>query len=927
MGITSAKFLGTTLLGMLTAAVAARAQGPLQPPAALLAWWPMDGNADDIGPLALHGALAQAGGTFAAGHVLDGFRPTAPDGHIAVPDAPELRFRSHFTFEAWVRVDSLATGPTYFVNKGTGDRRATPYTFGVIGTNGIVTGTSVIGGPAAPGRPFVTLSNGTMDRVVISNRTLTSGAFAHVAFTVTSTLCTIYVDGASRGSSSSSILPFEGAQALRLGGIVGGSAVNGVLDEVTCYTRALSAAEIQAIFAAGPRGKLKPVVDRTPPVVTIEEPLPRAVVGSRALAVRASVVDISSTRVQSIPEGLSVDLPAGGGIATGTVTLLRPDGPQDVTVTATDAANNTAATSVTVMLDTTAPIVVVVSPAEGAVFGTAPAAFAITVDDLTATSVQVGGQSVTLPPGQNTVAIDVPLAEGSNAVDVTVTDAAGNATVVVRTVVLDLSTPIVGIDSPPDGALFGAGETEVAVTTRVDDLSVTTVSSTPTGVAGTLPAGGGLLSGLVPLHEGLNQIAVRATDEAGRHSEAMVTVNLDSTPPGVTFGSPAAGSLLRGIVNVQVGAADVAPGSGIARIEVFAGSTLLASAEGAVCRFDLDTATLPDGNPMLRAVASDGAGNAGTATVTLTVDNTPPVVRVLEPLAGTVVRGTVAFVAIASDAGSGVAAVQQRVDGRAPTGDGSAAFEVAVPSCQVTGSEDTLQSPNGPLLFEVEATDAAGNTTLVEVGVEVQNQHIEGPGLRPRDGASVRGIVRIQITSERTDIIDLELQVDGQRIALGPGRSLGAFYDTTSRMDGPMVVRALVRTSIGTAETVHTVRVQNLRLLTLSPHVLSLEDRSQREVWAIVSGPAEALRRMLEQQLQLRVPGGNAVPMRSFTSLPGGRCALGFDRAALVAALLAARATGRIPQAGIVRVQLCAEDLVIGRARLVICPEGHRGAR
>jgi hypothetical protein len=488
------------------------------------------------------------------------------------------------------------------------------------------------------------------------------------------------------------------------------------------------------------------------------------------------------------------------------------------------------------------------------------------------------------------------------------------------------------IDSPPDGALFGAGQADVVVTVRVDDLTATTVVTTPAGLSGTLPPGGGLMSGLVPLGEGLNQITARATDALGHASEAVITVNLDTTPPAVAFASPGAGPALRGIVSVEATAADIAPGSGVERVDVFAGSTLLASAAGAACRFELDTATLGDGNRELRAVASDGAGNSGAVTLMLTIDNTPPDVRILEPLAGSIVQGNVAFVALASDAGSGIASVMQRVDGRAPTLDGSAAFEPPVATGQVSGSEDTRQSPNGPLQFEVEATDAAGNATVVAVEVEVQNQQLEGPGLTPRDGARVRGRVRIQVNTDRRDVIDLELQVDGQRVAIGNGRQLRTQYDTTTRMDGPMVVRAVMRTGAGTVETAHTVRVQNLRLLTLSPHVLSLKGRHTGELWAIVHGPSEALRLLLERQLQLRLPGGAAVPMRSFALQPGrGQahwCAIGFDRAAVVAALRAARASGALPRTACdVRVQLCAGELIVGRAHLAIRAEGGRGAR
>jgi hypothetical protein len=276
--------------------------------------------------------------------------------------------------------------------------------------------------------------------------------------------------------------------------------------------------------------------------------------------------------------------------------------------------------------------------------------------------------------------------------------------------------------------------------------------------------------------------------------------------------------------------------------------------------------------------------------------------------------------------------VVQRVGGRAPTVDGSTAFEPSMASCQVSGSEDTMQSPNGALQFEIEATDAAGNSTIVAVEVEVQNlQGGEGPRLLPRDGACVSGRVRIRVSSDRHDIIDVELQVDGVRIAFGYGHQLSAWYDTTERMDGPMVVRARMHTDAGLIETVHTLRVRNMELQRLSPNVLSIDDRRGGEVHAVVRGPAAAMRSLLECELQLRLPGGAAVPMRSVAVMPGShgeaRCSLGFDRRALIAALRAAQATGAIaPRAGHVRVQLCAGELIVGRTGLELCG-GHSGSR
>ena len=931
-----AAHLGATLFCTLLAATAT-AQAPVAPPPGILGWWAFDDGARDLGPHGFDGALALAGGSFPAAMVQQGLQPQLPDGHVVVADAPELHASRNFTFESWVRVDRLASGLCFLMSKGTSDLRSTPYSFGLIGSDGVLVknnGASVTG-TRGPGKTFVQISDGSLEQIVIASTALPIGVFTHVAFTVVPVglyhQCHIYIDGVERGYATVARMPFAGVQPLRLGGIAGGAALDGVLDEATLYDRALTVAEIRAIQAAGVGGKQKPVFDREPPVVTILQPGDGAVLGSRQVQLLASVTDDSSTQVDSVPVGLSAALPPGGGAFDGWLTLPAADGPQVLAVQAVDSAGNRAANSVLVTVDTTPPVVQLLAPAEGAVLSASPVALAIDVEDLTAATVQVGGGSQALPPGHSALRVDVPLVEGDNLVTVIVTDSAGNLTTVVRHVVLDLSAPLVAITDPADGALFGPGQDLAAVTVRVDDLTATDVRSLPAGLSGSLLPGGGILTGVVPLQEGLNQLVVIAADGSGRNGSAGITVNRDSTAPTVQFMAPGASAGVHGSVQVLVDAADIAPGSGIARIDLLAGSDLIASVAGELLSLDLDTALLADGDHLLRAVATDGAGNQGEEQLLIRVDNTPPDLRILTPGAGEVVAGMVPFSAVASDQGIGVATVVQRVGGRAPSQDGSASFAPALPGVQIDGSEDSTDWPNGAVPFEVEACDEVGNRTVVQIEVSVQNTALDAPGLRPRDGARVHGRVQLQVCTDRADVLDLELQVDGQRIALGHGTRLRAGYDSTSRLDGPMEIRAIVRSAAGTAETVHVVQVDNLRVVALAPHALTLADgRRGERVRARVSGPDRGvLRQLARHRVELRVPGGSSLAMVGVTVV-GGRershAAVEFDRAALIAVLRAACATGAIPPHGErVVLQLCVDGACIGRADLELRREVGRG--
>jgi hypothetical protein len=86
----------------------------------------------------------------------------------------------------------------------------------------------------------------------------------HVAVTATASAVEVYVDGILRGSSGRQTISLA-SNPFRIGftSNFGGTAFNGLLDEVQIYDRALAAEEIVAIYAAGSAGMCTPE-DTTP---------------------------------------------------------------------------------------------------------------------------------------------------------------------------------------------------------------------------------------------------------------------------------------------------------------------------------------------------------------------------------------------------------------------------------------------------------------------------------------------------------------------------------------------------------------------------------------------------------------------------------------------------------------------------------------
>jgi len=648
--------------------------------------------------------------------------------------------------------------------------------------------------------------------------------------------------------------------------------------------------------------------DSTPPVVTITSPANGTVLAATSVTVLATVSDESATTVVSTPAGISANLPEGGGAVGGTVPL-QTEGANLIAVNATDAAGNTGGTSITVIRDTIGPQVTITTPLEGAVLGASPVALTVQVNDATATTVTFGSHSIPLPAGGGAATGDVDLVEGPNTITVTAVDGAGNQTIEVRHVVLDLSAPIVTIESPVDGACFGPGSSTIPVAARVEDSTATTVSSVPAGVSGALPAGGGPVNGTIDLQEGLNPIRVSATDATSRTGEASITVLLDTTPPVVAVVSPATNQPVRGTVDLHATATDVAPGSGIARVELRFDGGLVVERTAPPYETTIDTTLVPDGLHLFEAVAFDGKGNSAASQVTALVDNTPPSITITQPAPGGFVAGTIPFTASASDGGSGLATVVMRAAGVPPSTDGSRSYAPPQASVLVASQEDTTRRPDGPLLLAVRAVDAAGNEAATSVTVTTDNTLPEKSLVAPTDGSVVSGVVELRAVATDVNLSSIELLVDDVPLGSSGTSPFVLPYDTRNRLDGAMTVTAIVRDLAGN-RVVCTARVtvDNVAFR-LTPRTLNLRSQGgENSVTAHLEGVIVGLLPPEAHGVELRVPGGNPVPATAGPDLP-----IKFDRQRLIASIRAGISASMIQPNSQVTITLVAEGrFVIG---------------
>jgi hypothetical protein len=182
-------------------------------------------------------------------------------------------------------------------------------------------------------------------------------------------------------------------------------------------------------------------------------------------------------------------------------------------------------------------------------------------------------------------------------------------------------------------------------------------------------------------------------------------VSQDTTPPTVTFSSPASGATVGGTQTVTATAADDV---GVAGVEFFVDGAPLGADSTAPYEVAWDTTTATNGSHTLTARARDAAGNISTsAPVTVTVANGPPpdttvpTVAISSPASGATVSGTVPVTATASD-NVGVTGVEFFGDGVSLGTDSTSPYEVAW---------DTTTASNGSHTLTARARDAAGNTT------------------------------------------------------------------------------------------------------------------------------------------------------------------------------------------------------------------------
>ena len=201
--------------------------------------------------------------------------------------------------------------------------------------------------------------------------------------------------------------------------------------------------------------------------------------------------------------------------------------------------------------------------------------------------------------------------DGAATVAVTATDAAGNVAVVTRSVVVDNTAPVAVITSPADGAFLSGSAVIgfVATDANLDaaTLAIDTASFIVSGASRTIDTTG--------IADGTYAMTLTVTDMAGNQASDSASVTIDNTAPTVSISVPSASANFRVAATITWSASDANLDKVSLTID---GETRDVSG---TTSFAWDTTTIADGSHTIEVQAVDKAGNARTATVTVTTDN------------------------------------------------------------------------------------------------------------------------------------------------------------------------------------------------------------------------------------------------------------------------------------------------------------------
>jgi len=431
----------------------------------------------------------------------------------------------------------------------------------------------------------------------------------------------------------------------------------------------------------------------------------------------------------------------GQGTAAGTsdwsvASVALQAGANVISVTASDAAGNTATSTITVTLDTRAPSISLQAPTSGNVYQTTANTVAlggIAADDtgvVEVTWANAQGASGAASGTTSWTAAGVRLVVGFNDITVTAKDAAGNtATANLKVKATDKTAPEIRITGPSMDPAVSVGVATINLEgTASDDFDLAQIAwANNRGGSGMTRAAARWVVGGVVLQPGVNVIAVTAVDASGNSSSDEIRITFDRGAPTVSITAPTSAATYTTAASTVTVAGVASDDEGIAQVTWTTDKGQSGVASGTTA-WSIPSVNV-DASTVLTVTATDKSGNSTRALLTLVRgDASAPVIKIYTPTTAPSYSTTASSVVLGGTASDDRGIAQVAWSNSA--GGGGVAFGT-------TGwSTPSVPLVVGVNVITVTVKDAAGNSATATTSVTRSESNPNPMGNPPPSGST-----------------------------------------------------------------------------------------------------------------------------------------------------------------------------------------------
>jgi len=225
--------------------------GQICTPSGLIGWW--RGNGDAMDSIGANNGILVNGAGFAPGVVEQAFVFTNLSQAVHIPQSPTLNLTNGLTLEAWVLVSSYGADPGIIIVGKNVIHVTFEYELGITVFSSGLRFRATVGVPSGWA-------------ILYAEVPVETNTWYHVAMTYDNAALRLYVNGEPEGSLNATGPIVTTTAPLIFGGYGSGPwTLQGRVDEVSLYDRALAPEEIQSIFVRGSEGKCgRPIIFSQP---------------------------------------------------------------------------------------------------------------------------------------------------------------------------------------------------------------------------------------------------------------------------------------------------------------------------------------------------------------------------------------------------------------------------------------------------------------------------------------------------------------------------------------------------------------------------------------------------------------------------------------------------------------------------------------